>query len=97
MRAPEVGLLNRTTLERGKFTPTSSTGFVLASSGFCHDHGMVTGRTGLAIDKDKAEKRARRKWRDRVRWLMPLSWGQADWGKAKQHSYDCHKKHGTWR
>jgi hypothetical protein len=40
---------------------------------------------------------ARIHWRERVRWLMPWSWGQADWDQAKQRSYSCHKKLGTWR
>ncbi len=67
------------------------------SSQFCHGHKTVTGRTGIATKRSKAEQRARRKWRERVRWLMPWSWGQAEWSKAKQRAYKCGKKHGTWR
>ncbi len=63
----------------------------------CHGHDRVTGRRGLAIKQSTAKLYARRKWRERVRWLMPLSWGQADWDQAKERSYDCDKKAGTWR
>lgn len=74
-----------------------SSNIIPAASQFCHGHKSVTGRTGIASKQSKAKERARRKWRERVRWLMPWSWGQADWGKAKERSYSCKKKHGTWR
>lgn len=67
------------------------------ASQYCHGHRKVTGRTAIASKRSKSEKRARRKWKERVVFLMPWSWGQADWAKAKERGYVCGKKHGTWR
>ncbi len=83
------------------FTPLPLIDEVNASShvgspNFCLGHGMVVSREGHSRKKGTAEKRARRKWRERVRWLMPWSWGQADWSKAQMRDYDCRKKGRRW-
>jgi hypothetical protein len=96
-KSAEVSRLDTAAMRVGEFAANSYAVIWVANSQVCFGHKLITSRTGLAIKKDKAEKRARRKWRERVRWLMPWSWGQADWGKAKKRSYSCHKKHGTWR
>lgn len=68
----------------------------VGSPGFCLGHSMVVSREGHSRNKGTAEKRARRKWRERVRWLMPGSWGQADWTKAQLRDYSCRKHKRRW-
>ena len=63
---------------------------------YCWGHPRVSGRTGVATHKSTAKKRARRKWRDRVRLDMPGSPGQADWEKAQYRTYDCDRERGQW-
>ncbi len=62
----------------------------------CDISNRVSGREGVAANKSTAKKRARRKWRERVRLDRPGSPGVWDWETALQRDYDCDRKKGKW-
>lgn len=60
-----------------------------------HCKNPVEGRVGLAVGKDKAKERARRKWSYDVK--RTYGYRFTDWGQARNKDYHCKKKAGTWR
>jgi hypothetical protein len=60
---------------------------------FCRNH--VLGRVGIAVAKDKARERARRKWSYDAK--RAYGYNYSGWQYAKNRDYHCDKKAGTWR
>lgn len=64
-----------------------------SATAFCKN--PVEGRVGLAVQKSKARKRARRKWSYEVNRKHGYRW--SFWEFAEARDYHCKKKAGTWR
>jgi hypothetical protein len=64
-----------------------------SASSFCKN--PVLGRVGVAVHKDKAKERARRKWSYDAKRAYGFAF--SGWQFADNSDYHCKKKAGTWR
>ena len=67
----------------------------LGRSHLPHCQNPVEGRVGLAVGKDKAKERARRKWSYDVKRAHGFRF--TSWAQARSKDYHCKKRAGTWR
>ncbi len=68
----------------------------LGRSATPHCKTGVIGRTGVAVKKDKAKKRARRKWAYDAKRKYGYAYSGWQFAQPDKH-YHCEKKAGTWR
>lgn len=75
--------------------PTQAHG--LGRSGFPYCKNGVIGRVGIAVHKDKAKKRARRKWAYDAKRRYGYRYSGWNYAESTAKHYHCKHKAGTWR
>jgi hypothetical protein len=87
---------SETTVE--SYDPTGKNWLLLAAS-YTEDcrEMMIAGNVGRSPWKGNAKRNARIKWRWAVRRTATLGESYTNWGWAREKSYHCRKRLGTWR